>query len=277
MSHNWLLTKLKVKVQVQFILRLAVYPKSVRLGVKTLDTHDQRFFQLNPCSHSPYVTPSRTRRWVCLLCICLVFREVYVSLIYSLLLNFVPFELYTSPLSSVSPGFAKQIMSILRILCYNGSLFTWTIVSLTTAKFKSLYWLNSVRVRVMLRPMVSRSVCLGIKQPSGAYDQIFITFRHLRVCWCGVLFLRRGRVCRLQLLLASPEQSFSGPSPVELVTIFCCLRFETSISSPPTTRRAMVKVFDPSSTRASHWLNSKLVPLITPLHGQRRKQRSSLL
>jgi hypothetical protein len=27
-------------------------------------------------------------------------------------------------------------MLILRILCYNGSLFTWTVVSLTTAKFK---------------------------------------------------------------------------------------------------------------------------------------------
>jgi hypothetical protein len=36
--------------------------------------------------------------------------------------------------SSVSPGFVKQIMPILRILCYNGSLVTWTVVSLTAAK-----------------------------------------------------------------------------------------------------------------------------------------------
>jgi hypothetical protein len=36
---------------------------------------------------------------------------------------------------SVSPGFAKQNMPI---LCYNGSLVTWTVVRLTAAKFKPL-------------------------------------------------------------------------------------------------------------------------------------------
>jgi hypothetical protein len=37
---------------------------------------------------------------------------------------------------------------------------------------------QQVKVRVMLRP----TVCLGVKHPSGAQDQIFVTVRQLRVC-----------------------------------------------------------------------------------------------
>jgi hypothetical protein len=64
-----------------------------------------------------------------------------------------------------------------------------------------IWLLLSLSLSLILRPTVSRPVCLGIKHPPWACDQIFITVRQLLVCWCGALSLTRGRICHLQLQL----------------------------------------------------------------------------
>jgi hypothetical protein len=73
----------------------------------------------------------------------------------------------------------------------------------------------------------------------GLWPDLFNTFRYLRVCWYGAPSLKRGQVCLLQLLLSSPAESFSGPSPAGLMTTFYCLRFET----PPTWRTRFLYLY----------------------------------
>jgi hypothetical protein len=92
------------------------------------------------------------------------------------------------------------------------SILTWLrLSSLLVCLLLTYEWIMNdssgttecvLSLSLILRPRVSRPVFLEIKHPSGAYDQIFITVRQLRVCWFGALSLTTGRFCRLQFLLA---------------------------------------------------------------------------
>jgi hypothetical protein len=61
--------------------------------------------------------------------------------------------------------------------------------------------------------------------------------------------LTGGRVCRLQFLLAlASVVIFGSESRVGLVTIFYCLRFETSLFEASYDSQGTVEVFEPAST-----------------------------
>jgi hypothetical protein len=64
---------------------------------------------------------------------------------------------------------------------------------------------SQVKVKVILRPTVSRSVRLGVRHPSGTRNQFFflleIFFSQLPVCYFVPPSLTRGRVCNLLFLL----------------------------------------------------------------------------
>jgi hypothetical protein len=83
-----------------------------------------------------------------------------------------------------------------------------------------------LKVKVILRPTVSRLVHIGVRHPSGTRDQFYflleIFFRQLRVCYFVALSLRRGRVCNLLFCWSSPALSRSGLSSTGLETMFYC-------------------------------------------------------
>jgi hypothetical protein len=110
-----------------------------------------------------------------------------------------PLSLFQPALSSPAVPWQRlltaEVLHLHALMSYLHSLLC------RPASRAELKW-TKVEVKVMLRPTVSRPVCLWIKNPSVAHDQIFVTVRQLRVCSCGALSLTRGRVCCLQLLLA---------------------------------------------------------------------------
>jgi hypothetical protein len=115
----------EVEVRVKVTLRLAVYRQSVWLDVKP-PTEPLRYKSLYSTSfwrEDGFV--SYEYAWPFVKC---TYRT------YSMLLKNYCF--CTTHKSSVSTGSGEQIMPILHSLCYNGSLVTWTVVSLTISKFK---------------------------------------------------------------------------------------------------------------------------------------------
>jgi hypothetical protein len=118
----------------------------------------------------------------------------------------------------------------------------------------SIDWLQlSLSLSLTLRPTASRPVCLGIKHPSGAYDQIFITARQLLVCWLG-LSLSDERTGLPFTIAADPRQRshFRVRVPWDSWPYFTVSNSRLPFSSPPTTSGATVEVFEPASTR--DWL-----------------------
>jgi hypothetical protein len=72
----------------------------------------------------------------------------------------------------------SQALGSLFVASYDSQGYSGGIQALLHTGFLFL----TAKSSLMLRPTVSQPVCLGIRHTSGAYDQIFVTVRQLRVC-----------------------------------------------------------------------------------------------
>jgi hypothetical protein len=107
---------------------------------------------------------------------------------------------------------------------------------------------DQVKVKVTLRLTVSQSVSHAVEPQLGLMTRYSLLFISYGLVFVGRPLWREDGSVFCICCWPSPPQSFSIPSPLLLVAVFYSLRFETSFSSPPTTRRATVEVFDPAST-----------------------------
>jgi hypothetical protein len=208
--HSTLLTNSRVRAT----LLLAVYLQSHCLCAKPLEVHDQRFFftteRLQSQSH-PLWQVNGVLIWIgfdfvkCTYCT------------YSMLLKILPRALYTNPLSAED----LQSRSYLSYLCYNGSLVTWLVVSLTTAKFNplifSMYWFTLSYAANMFILMILYDFCLFPAQFCYMYNHIHMEDWKLRInpgsmCnlkdfqWCGEPCFAGTAILRGSCLLLIPRR-----------------------------------------------------------------------
>jgi hypothetical protein len=110
-----------------------------------------------------------------------------------------------------------------------------TLFSEKSADFQrtSRYYIPHDRsqVKVTLRLTVSQSVSLGVEPRLGLTIRYLLLFDSYGLVFVGSPLWRDDGSVFCICCWPLPAQSFSGPSPLGLTTIFYCLRFQISQAS----------------------------------------------
>jgi hypothetical protein len=88
---------------------------------------------------------------------------------------------------------------------------------------------SSVKVKVTLRLTVGQSVSFCVESHLGLMTRYWLLFDSYGLVFVGRPLWREDGSVFCICCWSSPAQSFSGPNPLDLATIFYCLSFETSL------------------------------------------------
>jgi hypothetical protein len=233
----------QVRVRVTVILRLAVYRQSVRLGTKPLEDHDQKSFQLNPSSHSPYITSPLTRGWICLAFLSSV-RIARMACYWKFYLLHCEQVLCQSRLCSADHAYFTYLMLQRQFSHLNDHKLDHRH-SESESELLYDWWFTA-----------NQSISSSWRQaPWDSRPVILFSNWTLAVILCNILSDEEGSVvsesCRIHdhILLSQIQDSpnLEGQAP-----IFISPRHWVPFTSPRTTLRTTVEVFDPASTRDFH-------------------------
>jgi hypothetical protein len=160
---------------------------------------------------------------------------------------------------------------------------------MSNTSFVSVYRVYSVSIENILMWVSSQSQShiatdgqsvskYWCRAPSGTHDKIF-SYYYLTVMvlflWGRPLWREDGSVCCI-CCWVFPTQSFAGPSPLVLATVFYWLRFETSHSVASYDSQGHGGGIRPRLHTGLMWVYETVFK-ITPRHGPRRKHSSSIV
>jgi hypothetical protein len=133
--------------------------------------------------------------------------------------------------------------------------------------------MTQIKVKVVIRPRSIGQSVLVSSTHLGFTTRYLLVFDNYGPAFVGVLSDER---MGLSFVHDSPALFSWVRVPLDSWQYFTVSDLRLPFSSPPTTRRVTVEVFDPASTEG-FYAGLNFVQLYNPLHDPRRIHRSSLL